>query len=98
MPALREALQSSSDQSGDPLAFRLLEQRLPVRAAAEKLHKLVLGGGAEEPSDRTHEHLGFARQRDALRAQCRSPHDPQCSRIAACTRGNRDRSRRKASR
>ena len=98
MPALREALQRSGDESGDPLALRLLEQRLPVRAGAEKLHKLVLRGGADEPSDRTHEHLGFARQRDVGRAQYRSPHDPQCSRIAACTTGNRDRSRRKASR
>ena len=96
--ALGQALERSGDESCDPLALRLLQERGPLRAAAEKPDQLVLGGSAEEPPDGAHEHLRLARERDLGCGQYRSPHSLQCSRIAACTAGNRDRSRRKASR
>ena len=80
------------DESSDPFALRLRQQRRPVQAAAKKLHELVLGARVDEPSDSAHEHPDFARQRDVLGTQHRARHDPQCSRIAACTAGNRDRS------
>ena len=95
---LGQALERSGDESCDPLALRLLKERVPLQAAAEKPDQLVLGGGAEEPPDGPHEHLRLAREPDLGCGQRRSPHALQCSRIAACTAGSRDRSRRKASR